>query len=88
MLLFPRKTIQFKVMKMSGGVPLSTAVDDTETAGVPHPWVRTQWNLKSAEAINNQGVIVGNGTWHQTNPYDASAQQWGWILIPQPEALP
>ncbi len=63
-------------------------LNDAYLTYFPPPLDRAQWNLKSAEAINNQGVIVGNGTWHPTNPYDASAQQWGWILIPQPEALP
>jgi hypothetical protein len=63
-------------------------LNDAHLTYFPPPLNRAQWNLKSAEAINNQGVIVGNGTWHQTNPYDASAQQWGWILIPQTEAQP
>ncbi len=63
-------------------------LNDAHLTYFPPPFQRAQWNLKSAEAINNQGGIVGNGTWHQTNPYDASAQQRGWILTPQPEAQP
>ncbi len=61
-------------------------LNDAHLTYFPSPWDRSQWNLKEAKSINQQGVIVGNATFG-ANPYTSTTTN-AWILVPQPEAQP
>jgi hypothetical protein len=66
-------------MKMSGGVPPSTTIDDTETTGVPHAFEQITWDLQAAEEVNEADRIVGTWNWTDHGSF-------AWVLVPQAKA--